>query len=157
VLSIGWSYPDLLMSEAYNGPGSPYWAFKYFLPLAVAADHPFWSTPEQAVGREARHVVERPPVVVVNQDDRQAQVLNGGRGDWFERQGSAKSGKFAYSSAFGFAVNADAPLYLGIGDSMLVLRENAGVYQVRSHVSDSGIMDGDLVWLDGSRTRTSRS
>ena len=146
VLSIGWSYPDLLMSETYNGPGSPYWAFKYFLPLAVAADHPFWSTPEQVAGREARHSVQRPPIVVVNRDDRQAQVLNGGRGDWFERQGSAKSGKFAYSSAFAFGLDADTPMYQGVGDSMLVLRDTADVYQVRSHVSDSGIIEGDLLW-----------
>lgn len=45
-LSIGWTYPDLLMSETYNGPGSPYWALKAFLPLALPAAHPFWSATE---------------------------------------------------------------------------------------------------------------
>ena len=41
VLTIGYQYPNLLMSERYNAPGSPYWAFKAFLFLALPADHPF--------------------------------------------------------------------------------------------------------------------
>lgn len=36
VLTIGYQYPNLLMSERYNAPGSPYWAFKAFL---------FWRCP----------------------------------------------------------------------------------------------------------------
>ena len=46
VLSVGYTYPNLLMSENYNSPGSPYWALKAFLPLALPADHPFWSADE---------------------------------------------------------------------------------------------------------------
>src|SRR5690606_4360265 len=42
VLSIGYGYPNLLMSENYNSAGSPYWALKAFLPLALPQDHPFW-------------------------------------------------------------------------------------------------------------------
>lgn len=30
VLSIGYAYPQLTMSESYNSAGSPYWAFKAF-------------------------------------------------------------------------------------------------------------------------------
>ena len=40
VLSIGFGYANLLMSENYNSPGSPYWAFKAFLPLALDPSHP---------------------------------------------------------------------------------------------------------------------
>lgn len=46
-LSVGHAYPNLLMSESYNGPGSPYGAFKAFLPLALPETHPFWSHPEE--------------------------------------------------------------------------------------------------------------
>ena len=46
VLSVGFGYANLLMSENYNSPGSPYWAFKAFLPLALDASHPFWTTEE---------------------------------------------------------------------------------------------------------------
>lgn len=27
ILTIGYGYPNLIMAEAYNAPGSPYWAF----------------------------------------------------------------------------------------------------------------------------------
>lgn len=145
VLSIGWAYPDLLMSESYNGPGSPYWALKSFLPLALPADHPFWIAEERETGCEARRAVQRPAKALVNRDDEQAQLLNGGRGVWFMRQGSAKYGKFAYTSAFGFGVEPDDPLFADVGDSMLVLRDAAGERGVRAAVSDSGV-DGDVLW-----------
>ena len=43
VLTIGYTYPQLYMSERYNAPGSPYWGMKSFVVLALPADHPFWS------------------------------------------------------------------------------------------------------------------
>ena len=47
VLTIGYAYPNLLMSESYNAPGSPYWALKIFLVLALDEDHPFWAAVEE--------------------------------------------------------------------------------------------------------------
>ena len=145
VLSIGWTYPNLLMSETYNGPGSPYWSLKAFLPLAKHADHPFWSMPEEAPGREPRHQVQKPAVAVVNRDDQQAQMLNGGRGEWFVRQGAAKYGRLVYSSAFPFSLDPDDPAFDTVCESMLYLRDGEGVRRGRFAVSDSGI-DGDVVW-----------
>ena len=43
VLTIGVTYPNMFMSENYNAPGSPYWAFKSFAFLALPDEHPFWS------------------------------------------------------------------------------------------------------------------
>lgn len=148
VLSIGWSYPDLLMSETYNGPGSPYWALKAFLPLALESSHPFWSTPEdESAGGASRQVAQVAAVAYVSRDDQQAQMLNGGRGVWFMRQGAAKYGKFAYSSAFGFSLDPDDPLFTlqRSGDSMLYLISEDGVIRGRSSVVESGV-DGDVVW-----------
>src|SRR5690606_11429457 len=45
-LTIGYSYPNLVMAENYNAPGSPYWALKAFLVLALRDDHPFWQAEE---------------------------------------------------------------------------------------------------------------
>ncbi|MCF3945057.1 DUF2264 domain-containing protein, partial [Oceanobacillus alkalisoli] len=42
ILSIGYAYPNLQMSESYNAPGSPYWAMKAFMFLGLPADHAFW-------------------------------------------------------------------------------------------------------------------
>ena len=38
ILSVGYGYPNLFMSESYNSAGSPYWAFKAFLPLALPGE-----------------------------------------------------------------------------------------------------------------------
>jgi len=43
VLSIGWAYTNPWMREGYNSPGSPYWALKAFLCLALPESHPFWA------------------------------------------------------------------------------------------------------------------
>src|SRR5262249_24160925 len=48
ILTVGYGYPNLLVSESYNSPQSPYWAMKAFLPLAVSVAHPFWREDEAA-------------------------------------------------------------------------------------------------------------
>lgn len=47
VLTIGYAYPNLMMSENYNAPGSPYWCMKAFAFLMLPAAHPFWQTPAE--------------------------------------------------------------------------------------------------------------
>lgn len=42
VLTIGYRYTNLHMSESYNSPGSPYWSLKAFILLALPGNHPFW-------------------------------------------------------------------------------------------------------------------
>ena len=41
ILNVGYAYPNLNMAENYNAAGSPYWAFKAFLLLAVDRQHSF--------------------------------------------------------------------------------------------------------------------
>lgn len=49
ILTLGFAYPNLAMCEDYNSPGSPYWALKVFLILALPEDHPFWQAEELAL------------------------------------------------------------------------------------------------------------
>ena len=42
ILTLGFAYPNLAMCEDYNSPGSPYWALKTYLILALPEAHPFW-------------------------------------------------------------------------------------------------------------------
>jgi hypothetical protein len=44
--TLGYVYPNHNMLENYNSPGSPYWACKAFLTLAVPESHPFWASEE---------------------------------------------------------------------------------------------------------------
>ncbi|MDP3179132.1 MAG: DUF2264 domain-containing protein, partial [Spirochaetaceae bacterium] len=46
LLTIGYGYPNLLMAEQYISPGSPYWALKAYLVLALPEQHPFWTAEE---------------------------------------------------------------------------------------------------------------
>ena len=47
LLTVGYGYPNLCVGENYNAPGSPYWALKAFLCLALPEEHPFWRAEEE--------------------------------------------------------------------------------------------------------------
>ncbi|MEE6387250.1 DUF2264 domain-containing protein [Microbacterium paraoxydans] len=47
VLPLGWHGAWRPLAQDYSGPGSPYWAAKGLLPLALPAAHPFWTAVEQ--------------------------------------------------------------------------------------------------------------
>ena len=53
VLSMGWYAPWRGLAQSYSGPGSPYWACKGLLGLALPADHPVWTATEQALPADA--------------------------------------------------------------------------------------------------------
>lgn len=57
LLDIGWfgEWPDL--AQAYSGPGSPYWASKGLLGLALPADHPVWTSAEVPLPAETEDAV----------------------------------------------------------------------------------------------------
>lgn len=144
VLTLGWAYPNLRAAENYNSPGSPYWAAKAFLALAVPEDHPFWTAEEEALP-PAEPSTQQPPRMLLTRDATQTQMLVGGRGFWFVGQGAAKYGKFAYSSAFGFSLDSDELGFSDVSDSMLLLRDDSGSRRVRRDVEASGT-DGSCVW-----------
>jgi hypothetical protein len=48
MLNIGYTYPNYYLAEPYNSPGSPYWCMLAFAALAQPAEHPFWSSEEEA-------------------------------------------------------------------------------------------------------------
>ena len=43
LLTLGWHGPWPALAQTYSGPGSPYWASKGLLGLALPADHPVWT------------------------------------------------------------------------------------------------------------------
>ena len=44
MLTVGYGYANLHMSERYNAQGSPYWALKTFAFLMLPGDHPFYTS-----------------------------------------------------------------------------------------------------------------
>lgn len=116
VLTIGYGYPNLIMAERYNAPGSPYWGMKTLLFLALPDDHPFWSTPvlplpeldEVKALYQADMVMHRHGADVIAYPAGVCEKY--GHGHVPE-----KYSKFAYSTRFGFSV----------AKSQIVLHENA--------------------------------
>jgi hypothetical protein len=53
LLTLGWhdSWPRL--AQSYSGPGSPYWASKGFLGIALPPDHPVWTDPAEPLPVES--------------------------------------------------------------------------------------------------------
>ena len=116
ILTIGYAYPNLIMAERYNAPGSPYWGMKTLLCLALPDSHPFWSV-------QAAPLPELAPVKALKKAD---MLMHRHDGDVVaypagvcEKYGHGhvpeKYSKFAYSTRFGFSV----------ARSQIVLHENA--------------------------------
>lgn len=157
LLSIGYAYPNLLMGESYNAPGSPYWAYKTFLILALPEEHPFWSVEEEPLP-SLQPVVAQPCARMVlcrPEGDGHVTALASGQMANFEMAHSAaKYSKFAYSTRFGFSVPKG---YFGLGegahDSTLALCERDGHYRVRRFceefkIEDTFVYSRWLPWKD---------
>lgn len=136
VMTVGYCYNDLIMSENYNAPGSPYWCMKAMLLLTLPDDHEFWSaTPEAMpkldetkVLKEAQMILQRKP------DDVQAAV-SGLHSVYMSVLGHSaeKYSKFVYSTKYGFSVQKSSALLSEMApDSMLVF-EVDGKYFMREN------------------------
>lgn len=54
LLTMGWHHDWRTLAQSYSGPGSPYWATKGLLGVALPADHPVWTAPAEPLPVEAR-------------------------------------------------------------------------------------------------------
>jgi len=150
LLSIGYGYPNLLMSESYNSSSSPYWAMKAFLPLALPENHPFWKSKEQELPKLSAVKLLRQPGFIVCHDDQQTHALalnHGGhqRVNPWVRNAGAKYAKFAYSSHFAFSVAADTQgLSGGAFDSMLALSDDGRHFRVRGDTLSAAVFGETL-------------
>jgi len=131
-LSVGYYYPNLTMSEGYNAHGSPYWAFKAFILLAVPEEHPFWKEEEQKT-EIAGHITLPEARGIIQRDTAQSQFFVTGQhvSHWMSHA-QAKYEKFVYSSYFGFSVPKSAVgLSQGAFDNTLAVSENDDFYRMR--------------------------
>ncbi len=106
VLLVGYGYPNLLMSESYNSAGSPYWAFKFLLALALPEDHSFWQAQETEQPAFAEPVELGKLGMVAMPTPGNVVVLSSGQ-EHDKMQGSKeKYAKFAYSTRYAFNIEA---------------------------------------------------
>ncbi len=133
-LSIGYSYPNMYMSEDYNSPQSVYWCLKSFTALLLPENHHFWTCKELPHPLEAAIPAELKPVGVIEpighiiSNTREHHFLLSS-GQMTTRQfkaREAKYGKFAYSSAFAFSVPSGFALHQIAPDSTLCASIDGG-------------------------------
>jgi Uncharacterized protein conserved in bacteria len=133
VLSVGYSYPNLIMAEDYNAPGSPYWALKTVLVLALSENSDFWQAQEEALpARKSPHAIARAAQILVHQPGHLWMLT---AGQW-ERNNfvntEAKYCKFAYSTRYAFNVERGRfGLPHASPDSMLLLSEKDNYWRGR--------------------------
>lgn len=145
VLSIGYGYPNLLMSESYNSAGSPYWALKFFLALALPADHPFWTTEEAAAPDFADPVPLQAPGMVAMHTPGNVVVLASGQQHDRMRGANEKYSKFVYSTRYAFNIEADDRHFAGASfDGMLGLSDDGVHLRMRETLEEALIADDRL-------------
>lgn len=157
VLSIGYHAPNLAMAEDYNAPGSPYWACKLFLVLALPKDDAFWQAQEAPLP-EIPHTHCIPHASQILTRDAQGQhvvMLTSGQIELNNFVNTeAKYTKFAYSSQFGFTIDRGRYGLNHAGcDSLLMFSEDDGYYRGRrecaeTHITKSMIYSRWLPWHD---------
>lgn len=159
VLTIGYAYPNLSMSESYNAPGSPYWSFKSFLILALEDEHPFWSIEEEMLPKLEETKVLKHAYMILNHDleSKHVYALTSGQYANYEPNfAECKYAKFAYSNHFSFNIGKEGFNINKIAlDSVLALSEQDDYYRVRRkcvelRCEDTFIYSKWLPWHDVS-------
>jgi hypothetical protein len=142
LLTIGYGYPNLVMAEQYNSPGSPYWSLKAFIVLALPESHPFWAAREEPLPPLPPVSRNAPPNLLACRTGSGASehvyLLNAGQYPcWESVHAAAKYAKFAYSNRFGFCVQHSSFDLSKVGcDSSLVLSEGDGYWRERRRSRD---------------------
>ncbi|MHA8112186.1 DUF2264 domain-containing protein [Kosakonia cowanii] len=157
ILTLGFAYPNLAMCEDYNSPGSPYWALKVFLILALPASHPFWCAEEQPLPRlDAQRVVAPAGQLIVHSEEsKHVWMLTAGQLELNNYVNTeAKYTKFAYSSRFGFTIERGRyGIKHAACDSMLLLSEGDNYFRGRREcdevvISEQAIFSRWSPWHD---------
>ena len=146
LLTVGYGYPNLFMSEQYNASGSPYWALKAFLCLALPEDHPFWAAEEAAPRLEPLRAIP-PARMLAARDGSQVQLFPAGQHCVNELGNcAAKYEKLVYSSRFGFSVPRGDSLEEGAFDCCLAVSE-AGAERWRTQRGFEAFrLEADRYW-----------
>lgn len=135
VLTLGFAYPNLAMCEDYNSPGSPYWALKTYLILALPETHPFWQAEEQPLPALAeKQVIPHAQQILMHAEASQhVTLLTAGQLELNNYVNTeAKYTKFAYSSRFGFTIERGRyGLQHAACDSMLLLADGDNYFRGR--------------------------
>jgi hypothetical protein len=154
LLTIGHGYPSLIMTEGYNAPGSPYWALKSFLILALPENHPFWQAEELSLPELSKiHPIAQAHMIVARENNHVVLFNSGYPYTNCHTHCGAKYEKFAYSNIYGFSTpKSEWGLAQGAFDNALALSENDNCYRVKRQCDEYKIFD-DYIYTASSPWR----
>ncbi|WP_240675292.1 DUF2264 domain-containing protein [Cellulomonas endophytica] len=137
LLTLGWHGAWPALAQSYSGPGSPYWASKGLLGLALPADHPVWTADEEPLPVEtadhARTVRAAGWLVSGTRADGVVRVVNHG-----------------VDHALPGAVGGDSPLYARLAYS-------TATAPLLDAAAWSDPVDGSVVLVDAVGRRSHRT
>ncbi|KXJ89304.1 hypothetical protein Micbo1qcDRAFT_121839 [Microdochium bolleyi] len=130
-LNLGWTYPQMYLTEDYNSPQSVYWAMKAFFCVALSAEDDFWTSTEEGYpqptlltkknlpdDQNTSHEILLATVKIAGPHGQITCNHPGGNHHFLLNSAQfiaipfkgvqAKYSKFAYSSSFGFSVPSGA-------------------------------------------------
>lgn len=146
LLGPGFAYPLPALAEAYGNPASSYWAFKAFLPLALASDHPFWAAEEAPTPNPTCPVALAAPGLIVSHAPGHCAALAAGQDNPHIRHGAEKYARFAYSSRYGFGLDEDRHAFdLMSAESMILFCRDGHDPRGRT-ACEAAAVAGDLIW-----------
>lgn len=146
LLTVGYGYPNLCMSENYNAPGSPYWALKAFLCLALPENHPFWQAEEQVPALDPMRQLPQARMLIARSGG-QVQLFPAGQSCVCQLgQVGPKYEKLVYSSRFGFSVSRGTSLEEGAFDSCLAVSEAGEDHWRTQRGFEAYEIAGDRTW-----------
>ncbi len=130
ILTIGYGYPNLIMAERYNSPGSPYWALKTFAILMLPDDHPFWSAKVKPLPQlKEQMLLSYADMLIRRYPNHTTAYVSGKYSPFGHGQTPAKYGKFAYDTRFAFHVaKSTNEIHEAAPDSMLAFYIGGYVY-----------------------------
>ena len=106
ILSVGYAYPNLNMAEFYNAYGSPYWALKAFLFLALDENDEFFKAEPLPLPEMKNRITIPEAYMTMQRVGGYSVALTGGQwANWCMTHAPEKYSKFAYSSRYAFNVS----------------------------------------------------
>lgn len=147
IMTIGYEYPNLIMAEWYNGPGSPLWALKTFLLLALDDAHPYWAA--NAAAYPSVEKIKPLPEANMILFHRNRNTILFPAGTYSLTYGvghvEEKYAKFAYSTKFGFSVHKANDSLVNMAPDNELVFEISGLYFGRPKASSAELSGNKIV------------
>lgn len=134
-LALGYIYTNMNFPEGYMAPGSPYWALKAYLILALDESDEFWKAEEMPLPDMKDIMDFEAPCLRVARKAGSSHILAYNCGNMHTNEHNhteAKYEKFVYSNIFGFSVSrSNVHLRHGAYDNMLAIADEYGYYRAK--------------------------